>query len=59
MGVKGAVKKAAKKAGRGLTAGTRKIGRAMPGYGELSVDSNREPKQNKAGKSLRKITKGK
>ena len=62
MGIRGAVRKAAKKAGRGaankVRAGARKVGKQIPGYGEMEYDKNRNLKQNKGGKSLRRVTRG-
>ncbi len=60
---KSAVKKAAKKAGRGAAKAVRgaagKVGKQLPGYGEMTVDSKGNVRQNKAGKTLRGMTRGK
>lgn len=57
MGIRGAVKKAAKKAGRGaankVRGGSKRVAREVPGYGEITGSGVRE---NRAGRSLRGIT---
>lgn len=57
---RGAVKKAAKKAGRAVgkkaQAGAMKVARQVPGYGEVTGSG---VKQNRAGKVLRRIARGK
>jgi len=58
---KGAVKKAAKQAGRRavgkVRAGAKKAGSQVPGYGEMYVNKD-GVKQNKAGRALRDVAKG-
>lgn len=60
MGIRGAVKKAAKKAGRGVAKnirkGAKRVAGEVPGYGEITGSG---VKENKAGKSLRSITRNK
>ena len=31
-----------------------KVGKSVPGYGEMNLDARRQPKTNKAGDALRK-----
>lgn len=60
---KKAVGKAAKKAGRGaankVRAGAKKVGKQIPGYGEMTIGKDGKPRENAAGKSLRRVTRGK